>query len=76
MALQLSIDGAHLHSDKPSEVWVFIWVIHNLPPAFLVIVRGLLNPHRLQVWVDRVQVQVPFSQPEKNLYPGMGGYRF
>jgi hypothetical protein len=32
VALQLSIDGAQLRSDKPSEAWVFIWVVHNLPP--------------------------------------------
>jgi hypothetical protein len=31
VALQLSIDGAQLRSDKPSKAWVFIWVIHNLP---------------------------------------------
>lgn len=32
IALQFSIDGAQLRRDKPSEAWVFIWVIHNLPP--------------------------------------------
>jgi hypothetical protein len=32
IALQFSIDGAQLHSDRQSESWVFIWVIHNLPP--------------------------------------------
>lgn len=32
VALQISIDGAQLRSDQPSEAWVFIWVIHNLPP--------------------------------------------
>ena len=32
VALQFSIDGAQLRRDKPSEAWVFIWVIHNLPP--------------------------------------------
>jgi hypothetical protein len=32
VALQLSIDGAQLRSDKASEAWVFIWVVHNLPP--------------------------------------------
>ena len=32
VALQLSIDGAQLRANQPSEAWVFIWVIHNLPP--------------------------------------------
>jgi hypothetical protein len=32
VALQFSIDGATLRRDKPSDAWVFIWVIHNLPP--------------------------------------------
>ena len=32
IALQFSIDSAQLWRDKPSEAWVFIWVIHNLPP--------------------------------------------
>ena len=32
IALQFSIDGAQLRRDQPSEAWVFIWVIHNLPP--------------------------------------------
>ena len=31
-ALQLSIDGAQLCPDQPSEAWVFIWNFHNLPP--------------------------------------------
>ena len=33
VALQLSIDGAQLRADQPSEAWVFIWIIHNLPPS-------------------------------------------
>jgi hypothetical protein len=32
VALQFSIDGAQLRPDQASEAWVFIWVIHNLPP--------------------------------------------
>src|SRR6201996_7798528 len=32
VALQFSIDGAQLRRDQQSEAWVFIWVIHNLPP--------------------------------------------
>jgi hypothetical protein len=32
IALQFSIDGAQLRRDQQSEAWVFIWVIHNLPP--------------------------------------------
>ena len=32
IALQFSIDGAQLRRDRQSEAWVFIWVIHNLPP--------------------------------------------
>jgi hypothetical protein len=30
--LQLSIDGAQLCADQASEAWIFIWIIHNLPP--------------------------------------------
>ena len=33
IALQFSIDGAQLQPDQPSEAWVFIWVVHNLPPS-------------------------------------------
>ena len=33
VALQISIDGAQLRADQPSEAWVFIWIIHNLPPS-------------------------------------------
>jgi hypothetical protein len=33
IALQFSIDGAHLRPDQPSEASVFIWVIYNLPPS-------------------------------------------
>jgi hypothetical protein len=33
VALQLSIDGAQLRPDHPSEAWVFIWVIHNVTVA-------------------------------------------
>jgi hypothetical protein len=32
ITLQFSIDGAQLCCDQQSEAWVFIWVIHNLPP--------------------------------------------
>ena len=32
IALQFSIDGAQLQSGLQSEAWVFIWVVHNLPP--------------------------------------------
>jgi hypothetical protein len=32
IALQLSIDRAQLRANQASEAWVFIWVIHNLPP--------------------------------------------
>ena len=32
VALQLSIDGAQLRADQPSEAWIFIWILHNLPP--------------------------------------------
>jgi len=33
VTLQFSIDGAQLCLNQPSEAWVFIWVIHNLPPT-------------------------------------------
>ena len=33
IALQFSIDGAQLRPDRQSEAWVFIWVVHNLPPS-------------------------------------------
>ena len=33
IALQFSINGAQLRPDQPSKAWVFIWVIHNLPPS-------------------------------------------
>jgi hypothetical protein len=52
IALQLSIDGAQLWPDHPSEVWVFIWVIHNLPPdlrykkAFVIPVAIVPGPNK------------------------------
>ena len=33
VALQFSINGAQLRSGLQSEAWVFIWVVHNLPPS-------------------------------------------
>ena len=33
VALQLLIDGAQLQADQPSEAWIFIWILHNLPPT-------------------------------------------
>ena len=33
IALQFSIDSAQLQSGLQSEAWVFIWVVHNLPPS-------------------------------------------
>ena len=33
IALQLSIDGAQLYRDRTSDCWIFIWIIHNLPPG-------------------------------------------
>jgi len=30
----MSIDGAQLYHDKESDLWIFIWIIHNLPPDF------------------------------------------
>ena len=31
--VQLSIDGAQLYHDKESDCWIFVYVIHNLPPS-------------------------------------------
>jgi Transposase family tnp2 len=33
ITLQLSIDGAQLYRDRTSDCWIFIWIIHNLPPG-------------------------------------------
>ena len=33
VALQLSIDWAQLRANQPSEAWIFIWILHNLPPT-------------------------------------------
>ena len=30
--VQLSLDGAQLYSDKESDCWIFVYIIHNLPP--------------------------------------------
>src|SRR5258708_37467058 len=30
--VQLSLDGAQLYHDKDSACWIFVYVIHNLPP--------------------------------------------
>ncbi len=32
--LQISLDGAQLFRDKDSDCWMYIYVIHNLPPDF------------------------------------------
>ena len=52
VALQFSIDGAQLHPDQPSEAWVFIWVVHNLPPnmrytkAFVILAAIVPGPNK------------------------------
>ena len=33
IALQFSIDSAQLYQDRTSDCWMFIWIIHNLPPG-------------------------------------------
>jgi len=30
--VQLSLDGAQLYRDKDSDCWIFVYIIHNLPP--------------------------------------------
>src|SRR5258708_2250768 len=30
--VQLSLDGAQLYHDKDSDCWIFVYIIHNLPP--------------------------------------------
>jgi hypothetical protein len=30
--VQLSLDGAQLYPDKDSDCWIFVYIIHNLPP--------------------------------------------
>lgn len=30
--VQLSLDGAQLYCDKESDCWIFVYIIHNLPP--------------------------------------------
>jgi hypothetical protein len=32
VVVQLSLDGAQLYRDKESDCWIFVYVIHNLPP--------------------------------------------
>ena len=53
IALQLSIDGAQLCHDQASDAWVFIWIIHNLPPnmcykkAFIIPAAIVPGPNKL-----------------------------
>src|SRR6266702_4656476 len=60
VALQFSIDGAQLRPDQPSEAWIFIWIIHNLPPgmrykkAFVIpaaIVPGPSKPREIDSFI-------------------------
>ena len=30
--VQFSLDGAQLYRDKNSDCWIFVYIIHNLPP--------------------------------------------
>ena len=30
--MQLSLNGAQLYHNKDSDCWIFVYVIHNLPP--------------------------------------------
>ena len=52
VALQLSIYRAQLHCDQASEAWVFIWIIHNLPPdmrykkAFIILAEIVPGPNK------------------------------
>ena len=32
VVVQLSLDGAQLYHDKDSDCWIFVYIIHNLPP--------------------------------------------
>jgi hypothetical protein len=32
LVIQLSFDGAQLYRDKPSDCWIYVWIIHNLHP--------------------------------------------
>ena len=48
ITLQLSINGTQLHWDQASEAWVFIWIIHNLPPDIcykeVFVIPGMIVP--------------------------------
>jgi hypothetical protein len=35
IALQFSIDSAQLYRDRTSDCWMFIWIIHILPPDYV-----------------------------------------
>jgi hypothetical protein len=54
IALQLSIDGAQLCPNQPSETWVFIWIIHNLPPELCYtkafVIPGAIVPGPKKPW--------------------------
>ena len=52
--IQLSLDGAQLYPDKDSDCWIFIYIIHNLPPKLryqkrLVFLTGfILGPEKMK----------------------------
>ena len=54
IALQLSIDGAQLRPNQPSDTWVFIWIIHNLPPELrymkAFVIPGAIVPGPKKPW--------------------------
>ena len=52
--VQLSLDGAQLYRDKESDCWIFVYIIHNLPPELrytkrLVIPAGFIpGPEKMK----------------------------
>ena len=52
--MQLSLDGAQLYRDKESDCWIFVYIIHNLPPELrytkrLVIPAGFIpGPEKMK----------------------------
>jgi hypothetical protein len=52
--VQFSLDGAQLYRDKESDCWIFVYIIHNLPPEMrykkkLVIPAGFIpGPEKMK----------------------------
>src|SRR5260370_15378681 len=68
--VQLSLDGAHFYHDKDSDCWIFVYIIHNLPPN-LHYKKRLVIPARFIPGPEKMKEGDSFLYPLLNLYSAL-----